>query len=70
MKTTNIAALTLALSIALAGSLMAAPRSKHVGQNPHHYGEQGANVSAKKHTVLKWIGPRSKGYRNPHFTKD
>jgi hypothetical protein len=49
---------------------MAAPRSKHVGQNPHHYGEQGANVSAKKHTVLKWIGPRSKGYRNPHFTKD
>jgi len=71
MKTNKtIAAIAAILSIAFAGSLQAAPRGKHIIEPfPHRHGGQGAEKSAVEHKVLKWIGPRSKGYRNPHYTK-
>lgn len=71
MKTnTTIAAFAAILSIALAGSLQAAPHGKHIsGAFPHKHGAQSGQKSAIEHKVLKWIGPPSKGYRNPHYTK-
>ena len=70
MNTTNFATLALALSIALAGPLAAAPRGKHIIESyPHRHGAQEAGKSAVEHTVLKRIGPASKGYRNPFLKR-
>lgn len=66
----TIAAIAAILSLTLAGSLQAAPRGKHVVEPfPHKHGAQSGQKSAVEHKMLKWIGPRSKGYRNPHYTK-
>ena len=71
MKTNNITALALTLSIALAGSLTAAPRSKHSGMKyPHQHGAQQACKTSVKHTMLKYIGPRSKRRPNPNLAKN
>lgn len=63
MKTTNIVALSIAISVALAGSLGAAPRGKHIIEKyPHRHGAQGANKSTVEHTALKRTGPPGKGF--------
>ena len=70
MKMTNIATLALAVSIALAGSLSAAPRGKHVIEKyPHRHGAEGANRAPVEHTALKRTGPPGKGFRNLHATR-
>lgn len=70
MKINRIAAIAAVLSIAASTSLWASPPGKHaVDKIPHRHGEQGAGKSAADHNVLKWIGPSSKGYRNPHYKK-
>lgn len=70
MKMTNIATLALAVSIALAGSLSAAPRGKHVVEKyPHRHGAEGANRASVEHTALKRTGPPGKGFRNLHSTR-
>ena len=70
MKTSNMATLALTVSIALAGSLSAAPRGKHVIEKyPHRHGAQGANKAPVEHTVLKRIGPPGKGFRNPFYKR-
>lgn len=70
MKISNSATLALAISIALVGSLAAAPRGKHVIEKyPHRHGAQGANRAPVEHTALKRVGPPGKGFYNPHYTK-